>query len=77
MQENNFKSFILVTSAFHSNRSRAVYEKIMLEKGYGFNMLVYPTDDPHAPIQGWWKSRKGKKHVLLEYLSTIFFMIEH
>ena len=77
LKENKFKSFILVTSAFHTNRAHAVYEKLINHLGYDFKFMVYPAKDNRIPINDWWKSRTGRKHILLEYLSTLNFYREH
>ena len=77
LKENKFKSFILVTSAFHSNRAHAVYEKLINHLGYDFKFMVYPAKDNRIPINDWWKSRTGRKHIFLEYLSTLNFYREH
>jgi len=77
IQESGFKSFILVTSAFHTRRAYHIYKELISEKGYNLQMLVYPAEDLRVPIRGWWKSRVGRKHILLEYLSTINYMLEH
>ena len=60
LKENNIKSFILVTSAFHTRRAHAVYEKLIAELGYEFKYMVYPAKDPLVPIKGWWGTRRGK-----------------
>ena len=77
LKENKFKSFILVTSEFHTNRAHAVYEKLINHLGYDFKFMVYPAKDNSIPINDWWKSRKGRKHIFLEYLSTLNFYREH
>jgi uncharacterized SAM-binding protein YcdF (DUF218 family) len=77
LKENNFKSFILVTSAFHTNRAHAVYEKLIDDLGYDFKFTVYPAKDNSHPTKDWWKTRAGKKTILLEYLSTLNFYLEH
>lgn len=77
LQENKFESFILVTSAFHTNRAHTVYKKLIDDLGYNFKFMVYPAKDDRVPIKGWWKTRIGKKVVLLEYLSTLNFYREH
>ena len=77
LKENKFKSFILVTSAFHTNRAHAVYEKLIKHLGYDFKFMVYPAKDNRTPINDWWKSRTGRKHIFLEYLSTLNFYREH
>ena len=77
LKENKFKSFILVTSAFHTNRAHAVYKKLINQLGYDFKFMVYPAKDNRIPINDWWKSRTGRKHIFLEYLSTLNFYREH
>ena len=77
LKENKFKSFILVTSAFHTNRAHTVYEKLINHLGYDFKFMVYPAKDNRVPINDWWKSRMGRKHIFLEYLSTLNFYREH
>ena len=77
LKENNIKSFILVTSAFHTNRAHAVYEQLIADSGYDIKFLVYPAKDNMIPVKGWWKTRTGQKHILLEYLSTLNFYREH
>ena len=77
LKENKFKSFILVTSAFHTNIAHAVYEKLINHLGYDFKFMVYPAKDNRAPINDWWKSRAGRKSIFMEYLSTLNFYREH
>jgi uncharacterized SAM-binding protein YcdF (DUF218 family) len=77
LKENNFTSFILVTSAFHTNRAHAVYEKLIDDLGYDFKFTVYPAKDNRNPTKDWWKTRAGKKTIFLEYLSTLNFYLEH
>ena len=77
LKENKFKSFILVTSEFHTNRAHAVYEKLINHLGYDFKFMVYPAKDDRAPINDWWKSRTGTKAIFLEYLATLNFYREH
>jgi uncharacterized SAM-binding protein YcdF (DUF218 family) len=77
LQENNINSFILVTSAFHTNRAHMTYSNLVSGLGYSYKIYVYPAEDPIIPIKGWWKTRTGKKHIFLEYLSTLNFLIEH
>lgn len=77
LKENKFKSFILVTSAFHTNRAHAVYEKLINHLGYDFKFMVYPAKDNRVPINDWWKNRKGRKSIFMEYLATLNFYREH
>jgi len=76
LKENDIKNFILVTSAYHSRRAYAVYEKIISEFGYDMKILMYPAKDPQAP-KDWWKTRTGKMLIFMEYIKTLNYYIEH
>ena len=73
----NITRFILVTSAYHTKRSRLTYQRAINSLGGGFEFCVYPAPDPRIPVQGWWKLRTGRIGVFLEYLkfSAFFFNI--
>jgi len=73
LKSKNIKSFILVTSSFHTRRSRWIYEKLIEHFNYEFEMRVHPAPDPVVPIDGWWKTRVGKKQVFFEYLKTVYY----
>ena len=77
LKENNFKSFILVTSAFHSYRAHKIYDQIISELGYNFKWSVYPAEDPRIPIEDWWKKRVARKGVFMEFIKLLYFFIEH
>lgn len=77
LKEKNFKSFILVTSAFHSYRAHIIYDQLISDLGYNFNWSVYPAEDPLVPIKDWWKKRVAKKAVFLEFMKLLYFHIEH
>ena len=51
LKKNSIKSLILVTSKFHTNRSHAVYEKLIADLGYDFKFIVYPAKDSRIPIK--------------------------
>ncbi len=77
LKQNGVHKFILVTSSFHTRRSRWVYNKLIDEMNLKMEFKVYPAKDPDFPIEGWWKSRSSRKMIFLEYLKTIAYYIEH
>lgn len=77
LKENHINSFILVTSSFHTHRAYEIYKKLMADHGYNFKFMVYPAKDNLIPVKDWWKTRNGKKHILIEYLATLNFYLEH
>ena len=73
LNTNHIKKFILVTSAFHTRRSKLMYEDAVLLLGYDIEFLVYPAPDPLVPILGWWKLRTGQKSIFYEYIKSIAY----
>ena len=75
--EKDIKSFILVTSKFHTRRAHAVYKKLINESRTNIKFQVYGAEDPDIPIKNWWKTRVGKKVIFMEYLKTLNYILEH
>ena len=77
LKEKNIKSFILVTSKFHTRRAHAVYEKLINQSKIHIKFQVYGAKDPDVPIKNWWQTRVGKKMIFMEYLKTLNYIFEH
>jgi uncharacterized SAM-binding protein YcdF (DUF218 family) len=73
LKEKGAKSFILITSDYHTARSARVYEKLIHHQG--LEMVVYPVQDPTVKLNGWWKDRSSAKNVLLEFEKTIWYFL--
>jgi uncharacterized SAM-binding protein YcdF (DUF218 family) len=71
LQRRNVKSFLLVTSDFHTGRSRRIY--LGLEKVLGYepriNTVAAPDEYFHA--DRWWSNRESEKTVFMEWSKTI------
>jgi len=77
LRENNIKSFILVTSYHHTKRAKAVYDKLILNEFDEMKFLVHAAPDPDAPLAGWWRTRRGKKTIFLEYQKLIYYYFKN
>lgn len=73
LTEKKAKSFILVTSDYHTARAARVYEK--LAKSHRMKMVVYPVQDLTVILNGWWRDRSSAKNVLLEWEKTIWYRL--
>jgi uncharacterized SAM-binding protein YcdF (DUF218 family) len=71
------KSFILVTSSFHTRRSHWVYERVIKSLNMDIALRVQPAYDPKVPYPGWWKIRSGKKYVFDEYIKIFYYFITY
>jgi uncharacterized SAM-binding protein YcdF (DUF218 family) len=71
------KSFILITSSFHTRRSHWVYERAIKSLDLDITFLVQPAPDPKVPYPGWWEIRSGKKNVFNEYIKSLYYLISY
>ena len=76
-ENQEITSVILVTSKFHSARSKKIFERTLRDLDREVQVISQPTRyDPFDP-QAWWKNREDTKFVVLEFLKLInFYLIE-
>jgi uncharacterized SAM-binding protein YcdF (DUF218 family) len=67
-RERGVKSFILVTSNYHTRRASAVFRKAAEPAGLRFVTVAAPDTD--FDPRSWWKSRQGRKAWLYEAMKT-------
>lgn len=75
LREMGAKSFILVTSHYHTARAKTVFAPLANKNG--MTMYVYPSEDSTVSIQNWWKDRESAKNILLEIQKTIWYKLFH
>ena len=73
LRNKGAKSFILVTSDYHTARARFVYAP--LARKYGMAMYVCPAQDSTVKLHDWWKDRESAKTVLIEFEKTIWYRL--
>ena len=73
LERKGAKSFILVTSAYHTSRAREVYAPLARKNRMA--MYVYPAQDTSVKIEGWWKDRESAKNIVLEFEKTLWYKI--
>jgi len=72
LQQNGFKSIILVTSPYHSKRASLIFERVM---GREFKIISAPVDESWFSIDDWWKRRRDRAIVLNEFSRYIWLWI--
>lgn len=66
-RQNGFRTVLLVTSNFHTHRAAAIFRR----QNPGLQVVVVPAADPYFTVQGWWKTREGRKTFALEWSKTL------
>jgi uncharacterized SAM-binding protein YcdF (DUF218 family) len=69
LAEHEFRTIIVVTSNYHTRRSRMIFRALYREQGTQILMSAAP--DHEFKPQRWWKDREGRIRFLWEGLATI------
>lgn len=74
LQEEGVSSLYVVTSKYHSTRSKKIFTHVLGEER---RVLSWPSPyDPFDPTI-WWQERRQARNLLLEYLKLInFYLIQ-
>lgn len=76
MQQRGLKRLIVVTSNFHTRRTRLLFRRVF--KGTGIDILVAaaPPDSWFNP-EKWWTRRMDCRTLLWEYQKLIFYAVRY
>ena len=70
LRRRNIKSFLLVTSDYHTARARRIYRAAERAAGGGPALRVVAAPDEHFRAASWWRNREGRKTACLEWAKT-------
>jgi len=76
LRERGLKRLLLVTSNFHTRRSRLLFRRRLRGTGIAVAMQAAGPDflfDPHA----WWTRRRDSKILLQEYQALVFYTFRY
>ena len=65
------RKFLLVTSNFHTARSRRIFLATERAMGGGPEIRMVAAPDKFFQADSWWRSRESQKTFLMEWLKTI------
>ena len=71
LRRRNVKSFLLVTSDYHSARARRIFlaDERAMGGGPAFRMVTCP--DEFFRANSWWRTREGQKITFFEWSKTV------
>ncbi len=64
---------LVVTSNYHTRRARNLFERLTSGK---VKYLIIAAPAVEFKPDGWWRTREGKKTLVLEYLKTVYSWYE-
>ena len=71
VNQNNYRSIILVTSPTHTRRAWLVFKKAMAGEEVRILMIASPYSEFNP--EGWWKNPKQLRDVILEYQKLVYY----
>jgi uncharacterized SAM-binding protein YcdF (DUF218 family) len=71
LRRRNVRSFLLVTSDYHSARARRLFLSTERELGGGAPMRTVAAPDEFFRPNSWWRSRQGQKVAFMEWSKTV------
>jgi uncharacterized SAM-binding protein YcdF (DUF218 family) len=71
LRRRGVKSFLLVTSTYHSARARRIYLAMERTLGGGPDMRTVATSDEFFRPDSWWRTRAGQKVAFMEWSKTV------
>jgi uncharacterized SAM-binding protein YcdF (DUF218 family) len=71
MRAKGLRSYILVTSNFHTRRSGRVFR----QHTEGLKTIVVSSDSGDLPLDRWWQTRHGRRTWLNEWVKTVSYWV--
>jgi uncharacterized SAM-binding protein YcdF (DUF218 family) len=75
VEANNIHSVIMVTSAFHTRRSRWIFERELA--GVQVRLQVAGAPYPNYDAGNWWQHEDGLINLNNEYIKLVFYLIKY
>jgi uncharacterized SAM-binding protein YcdF (DUF218 family) len=72
LRRRGIRSFLLVTSNYHTRRASSVY-RALVRDGEQFRAIAAP-DRVFTP-EGWWRTRQGQKRTFMEWTKTVAYWL--
>jgi uncharacterized SAM-binding protein YcdF (DUF218 family) len=70
LRRRNIRSFLLLTSDYHTARSRRIYLATEREQGGGPDFRTVSSPDQYFRADSWWHTRESQKTVFFEWCKT-------
>jgi len=67
LRRRGWRSFLLVTSDYHTRRAGRIFRKYIGD----LRMTVVASPDKAFSAGGWWRSREGRKTFVFEWMKTV------
>lgn len=76
LQGQGMQRVIVVTSSFHTRRSRVLLRRVLGGSGVAVSVQAAPANFLFDP-QGWWRRRRDSTTLLWEYQKLVFYALRY
>ncbi len=73
--EKNIKSFLLVTSSYHTRRSQNIFAKVF--KDTSISIITVAAPDPKYSPSSWWQNHEGQQKALTELANIVIYRLKY
>jgi len=74
VQAYSLGSVLIVTSAYHARRAYWTFDRVF--RGTGVELLIASVPPRGFTMDAWWKSHRGRKPVLIEYMGLAYYWLK-
>jgi hypothetical protein len=71
LAQRHIRSFLLVTSDYHTARARRIFLNAERQRGGGPDLRAVASPDRYFSAANWWRNREGQKIEFLEWTKTL------
>lgn len=72
---SNWKSVLIVTSAYHTRRALRTFEEVFTGDNVEFGIVAPPTGEQTPPPFYWWLTARGWDVVAGEYVKSFYYWV--
>ena len=76
LREHHLTRLIVVTSNFHTRRSRLLFRRVLAGSGVQVSVQAAPPNFAFNP-HDWWTRRQDSKILLWEYQKLLFYALRY
>ena len=74
-RQENWKTVLLVTSAYHARRTLWTFEHVFETENVEFGIVSPPTGEQTPPPNFWWLAPRGWSFVAGEYVKSFYYWV--
>ena len=73
--QENLKTILLVTSAYHTRRTLWTFERVFKDETIQFGIVSPPSGEQTPPPNIWWLAPRGWSFVAGEYVKSFYYWV--